>query len=134
MKNQYRSLIAIVALSSMVVAPLAEARRVGGGNSVGMSRNTAPAPQRQAQQQPPTQNNASSQQAAPQPARSGGVGIGTVAGAAVAAGAVGYMMGNSNEAQAAESEPMATSTDNPIASEPVVAEQPSNSMSWLWVV
>lgn len=136
MTTPYHSLIAIVALSAMVAAPLAEARRVGGGNSAGMSRNTAPAPQRQAQpqQQQSAQNTSSQQPAAQPPAqRSGDVGMGTVAGAAVAAGAVGYMMGNANEAQAADTEPMTAVSENPIASEPLATEQPRSEMNWLLV-
>ena len=120
------SLMVALMMTAMVVSPLAEAKRMGGGKSYGMSRssnsNSAPA-----------QRQSVAPAAAPAtPQRSGGMGMGTVAGAALAAGAVGYMVGNSNEAQAAD--PTTQNPENdPTQTQAQPAEQKS-SFAWLWLI
>ena len=138
MNTPTRSLMAALMMTTLAVAPLAEAKRMGGGKSSGMSRSTAP-------NTSSSTNNSAVQSAQPvrpvapvasapmqaAPKASSGVGMGTVAGAAVAAGAVGYMMGSSSDANAA---PTATS-ENPVADPAQAAPaEEKGGFSWLWMI
>lgn len=138
MNTPTRSLMAALMMTTLAVAPLAEAKRMGGGKNSGMSRstqsNTSTSTNNSTAQpvQPVSPVAASPVQAAPKPAS--GIGMGTVAGAAVAAGAVGYMMGSSSDANATP--PTATS-ENPVADPATKASAPAEEqggLGWLWLI
>lgn len=111
MNKRYTHVISAVLMSLIFIAPAAEARRLGGGKSYGMSRQSSSSSQYSGTSSSPSgapvQRYAPSQSApaAPMPApatpQRSGVGMGGLA-AGVAAGAVGgYLLGHSNTAQAA---------------------------------
>ncbi len=89
MKVRQRGLITGIMMAALVVAPLAEAKRAGGGKSHGMSRSAAPT---QSYQQP-RQVTPASNCAGGTPQRSG-PGVGTVVAAGVAGAAVGALAAN----------------------------------------
>jgi len=126
MNTHTRSLLAVLMITTLVLSPLAEAKRMGGGKSYGMSRSsrtnasTAYRPSN-------TSNNTGYQSQRGSAQRSRGIGMGTVAGAAVAAGAAGYVLGHANNAQAAPTPPMSYPTSQPTA-------QPSSGISWFWLI
>lgn len=83
-------LITGIMMAALVVAPLAEAKRAGGGKSHGMSRSAAPT---QSYQQPRQVTPAPQTAPAGTPQRSG-PGVGTVVAAGVAGAAVGALAAN----------------------------------------
>ncbi|MEN9456392.1 MAG: Tim44 domain-containing protein [Neisseriaceae bacterium] len=118
------SLIAMLVVATMATAPLAEAARLGGGKSSGMSRSySRPAPaqnySRPAQPAPQPQY----QQPAPQPQRSG-PGWGGVAAGAAAGAAAGYLLGQSGNNHATA--PNAAPTDAAMAG----SQAPQSSFPW----
>lgn len=92
MQHKTRMLIAVLAASAMLAAPFADAARLGGGKSRGMTRSYTPRPApTQVQPQQPAPISQPLPQAAPQ--RSG-PGWGGVAAGAAAGAAAGYMLGH----------------------------------------
>ncbi|MEW9900436.1 Tim44-like domain-containing protein [Chitinivorax sp. PXF-14] len=92
MQHKTRMLIAALAASAMLAAPFADAARLGGGNSRGMTRSYTPRPAPSRVQPTPSAPISQPQpQAAPQ--RSG-PGWGGVAAGAAAGAAAGYMLGH----------------------------------------
>ena len=83
MEVRQRSLLAGVLMAALVVAPLAEAKRAGGGKSHGMSRSAAPS---QSYQQPRQVTPAPQTAPAGTPQRSG-PGVGSMVAAGVAGAA-----------------------------------------------
>lgn len=55
MEVRQRGLMAALLMASLVVAPMAEAKRAGGGKSHGMSRSVAPSQSSQPRQAAPAQ-------------------------------------------------------------------------------
>jgi len=81
--------ICIALLGATLVATEADAKRLGGGRSVGTQRNVTPAPAKPAQQAAPQQ------QATPQPAQQGsrwGM-LGGILGGLAIGGLLGYLFG-----------------------------------------
>ena len=85
MEVRQRSLMAGILMAALVVAPMAEAKRAGGGKSHGMSRSAAPS---QSYQQPRQATPAPQPTTAPTQQKSGS-GVGKM----VAAGVAGFIMG-----------------------------------------
>jgi predicted lipid-binding transport protein (Tim44 family) len=81
--------IFIALIAGVMVATDADARRLGGGRSVGAQRNVTPAPAKPAQQQAAPQKNA--QPAQPQPSRWGM--LGGILGGLALGGLLGYLFG-----------------------------------------
>lgn len=132
------SLMVALMMTAMVVSPLAEAKRVGGGKSYGMSRSSNSSSYNNSgsstSYSTPQRQSVTPVTPAPTAPQRSGVGMGTVAGAALAAGAVGYMVGNSNEARAAEStaqNPESDPTTNAVQAQP---EEQKRSFAWLWLI
>jgi hypothetical protein len=126
MNTHTRSLLAVFMMTSLALSPLAEAKRMGSGKSSGMSRSSktysgTSTPQRSTYRPSPVPVQPTQ--------RNRGIGMGTVAGAAVAAGAAGYMLGHANTAQAAPT----VATENPISNSPTPAPV-DNGISWFWLI
>ncbi len=135
--------LVIITSASIVLAPLAEAARIGKGRSSGMQRSTQPqaAPAKPAQPaatpQTPGYQPAPVAGAAAQPNR--GMGMGTVLAAGAVGAAAGYMIGQSgNETAAAAPATAAAATDTPAAAAtpatPATPAAPANSMPWGWIL
>ncbi len=85
--------ISIALAGAVVVATDADARRLGGGRSVGVQRNITPAPSRPAQQAAPQQQTAPQQQPV-QPGNRWGM-LGGILGGLALGGFLGYLFGGS---------------------------------------
>ena len=93
-----KTLMVVMMSTTLFAANIAEAKRVGGGRSGGMQRQSAPAPQRNnnVQQQPQQPMQAPAQQ------KSRGMGMmGGVLGGLAAGSLLGYMFGKTNNASGA---------------------------------
>jgi predicted lipid-binding transport protein (Tim44 family) len=141
MNTPTRSIMAALMMTTLAVAPLAEAKRMGGGKSSGMSRSsTSSSASSNYNSTPQPVQPVRPVSAAPAPAASkpsSGIGMGTVAGAAVAAGAVGYMMGSSSDANATPSNTPTATSENPIAdpaSKTTAPPEEKGGFSWLWLI
>ena len=122
MQNKARVAVLAVLMTSLLTAPLAEARRAGGGKSHGMSRSSSSSQSYQ-------QSNSSYQQRqatpAPQqttPQRSG-PGVGTMVAAGVAGAAVGAVAANAMADDQPATEQQAAQT-----------EEKGGIPSWIWVL
>ncbi|MFW1810977.1 Tim44 domain-containing protein [Acinetobacter ursingii] len=131
MEVRQRSLLAGVLMAALVVAPLAEAKRAGGGKSHGMSRSAAPS---QSYQQPRQVTPAPQTAPAGTPQRSG-PGVGSMVAAGVAGAAVGAVAANAlaDDRHSTSPEQQATQQD---AAAQAKAEQEKKSgiPGWLWIV
>ncbi|WP_130803098.1 Tim44 domain-containing protein [Acinetobacter ihumii] len=131
MEVRQRGLLAGIMMAALVVAPLAEAKRAGGGKSHGMSRSAAPS---QSYQQPrqttPAQQAAPTAGAAPQ--RSG-PGVGSMVAAGVAGAAVGAVAANAlaDDRHSNSPEQQATQQD---AAQAQAQEEKKSSFGWLWII
>src|SRR3954463_310299 len=83
--------IFIALIAGVMVATDADARRLGGGRSVGAQRNVTPAPAKPAQQQAVPQKNAQPAQPQAQPSRWGM--LGGILGGLALGGLLGYLFG-----------------------------------------
>ncbi|WP_291354775.1 Tim44 domain-containing protein [Acinetobacter sp. UBA3106] len=121
MEVRQRGLMAGILMAAMVVAPMAEAKRAGGGKSHGMSRSAAPT---QSYQQP-RQVTPVQQPVAPAQQKSGS-GVGKMVAAGVAGAAVGAVAANAladdKNAQAA-SDAQATQQ-----------EEKGGLPGWIWIL
>lgn len=141
--KRFNVVTTLTVMASLMLTPLAEAKRVGGGGNRGMSRSYSnqtyqnqptyrPQPQQPRNYQQPQQN----YQQAQQPQRPAGNGVGRMIGAGVAGAAIGAMAGhalansqheNNNQPnqQLPESVPTTANQNNQQipASAPVTADQ-----------
>lgn len=83
--------ICVALLAGVMVATDAEARRLGGGRSVGVQRNVTPAPAKPAPQQAAPKQNPQAQQPQAQPSRWGM--LGGILGGLALGGLFGYLFG-----------------------------------------
>ncbi|HQZ60276.1 MAG TPA: Tim44 domain-containing protein, partial [Acinetobacter sp.] len=127
MQNKARVAVLAVLMTSLLTAPLAEARRAGGGKSHGMSRSSSSSQSYQ-------QSNSSYQQRqatpAPQqttPQRSG-PGVGSMVAAGVAGAAVGAVAAN---AMADDRNPNSAEQQ---ANQQVPQEEKGGIPSWIWIL
>ncbi|WP_343595071.1 TIM44-like domain-containing protein [Acinetobacter sp.] len=133
MNTRRRGLVASILMATLVVSPLVDAKRVGGGRSHGMTRSVAPS---QSYQQTP------SHQAAPAttysntaPQQKSGSGVGKMVAAGVAGAAVGAIAANAM----ADDRHAATSNGTSAAdSTQQQAQQQKQEKSglpgWIWIV
>ena len=124
MQVHQRGLMTALLMATLVAAPLAEAKRAGGGKSHGMSRSSSTS-QSYNQSQQPRQATPAPQQTVPQ--RSG-PGVGSMVAAGVAGAAVGAVAAN---ALADDKNPTATEQQT---AEQAQQEEKGGIPSWLWVL
>ena len=125
MKVKQRSLVAALLMATLVAAPLAEAKRAGGGKSHGMSRSSSSSQSYNQSQQPRQATPTQQQTTAPQKS---GPGVGSMVAAGVAGAAVGAVAAN---ALADDKNPTATEQQ---AAEQAQQEEKGGIPSWLWVL
>lgn len=131
MKVRQRSLVAAVLMATLAVAPLAEAKRAGGGKSHGMSRSSSSSQSYQQSNQY-SRPAAPAQQPATAPQRSG-PGVGSMVAAGVAGAAVGAVAANA----LADDKPHANSTasSQAVAQEQAVQQEKKGGIpSWIWLI
>ena len=122
MEVRQRSLMAGILMAALVVAPMAEAKRAGGGKSHGMSRSAAPS---QSYQQPRQATPAPQPTTAPTQQKSG-YGIGKMVAAGVAGAAIGAVAANAM----ADDKPAASSADATTQQE----EEKGGIPGWIWML
>lgn len=135
MKSNTRSAITALILATMVLSPLAEAKRLGGGSSYGMNRTSSGSSYGN------NYNGGSSRPyqpaPAPQPAPAKkGPGWGGVA-AGVAAGAIaGSLLSHNNQANATPATATAGQTQNADGtwSQPAKPVEQKSSFPWFWLI
>ncbi|MGV0887077.1 Tim44-like domain-containing protein [Acinetobacter venetianus] len=122
MQVHQRGLMAALLMATLVAAPIAEAKRAGGGKSHGMSRSSSTS---QSYQQPRQATPTQQQTTTPQKS---GPGVGSMVAAGVAGAAVGAVAAN---ALADDKNPTATEQQ---AAEQAQQEEKGGIPSWLWVL
>ena len=122
MQVHQRGLMAALLMATLVAAPIAEAKRAGGGKSHGMSRSSSTS---QSYQQPRQATPTQQQTTSPQKS---GPGVGSMVAAGVAGAAVGAVAAN---ALADDKNPTATEQQ---AAEQAQQEEKGGIPSWLWVL
>ncbi|ENV05218.1 hypothetical protein F967_01967 [Acinetobacter sp. CIP 102637] len=122
MQVHQRGLMAALLMATLVAAPIAEAKRAGGGKSHGMSRSSSTS---QSYQQPRQATPTQQQTTAPQKS---GPGVGSMVAAGVAGAAVGAVAAN---ALADDKNPTATEQQT---AEQAQQEEKGGIPSWLWVL
>ena len=126
MQVHQRGLMTALLMATLVAAPLAEAKRAGGGKSHGMSRSSSTS---QSYQQPRQATPTQQQTTAPQKS---GPGVGSMVAAGVAGAAVGAVAAN---ALADDKNPTATEQQAAEqAAEQAQQEEKGGIPSWLWVL
>lgn len=126
MQVHQRGLMAALLMATLVAAPLAEAKRAGGGKSHGMSRSSSSSqsyqPSRQAAPAP-------QQQTAPQKS---GPGVGSMVAAGVAGAAVGAVAAN---ALADDKQHNPTATEQQTAQQTQQQQEEKGGLpGWIWVL
>ena len=123
MQVHQRGLMAALLMATLVAAPVAEAKRAGGGKSHGMTRSTTTTQSQptttQSYQQPTTKTTTT---------QKSGPGVGSMVAAGVAGAAVGAVAAN---ALADDKNPTATEQQ---AAEQAQQEEKGGIPSWLWVL
>ncbi|WP_445115119.1 Tim44 domain-containing protein [Acinetobacter sp. WZC-1] len=131
MEVRQRSLMAGLLMATLVVAPLAEAKRAGGGKSHGMSRSYS---SNQSYSQPRRATPAQ-QPAAPATApQKSGPGVGGMVAAGVAGAAIGAVAAN---AMADDHNPHAQTNDAELAQQQQAAQQEQQKggiPGWIWLI
>ena len=122
MEVRQRGLMAGLLMAALVVAPMAEAKRAGGGKSHGMSRSAAPT---QSYQQPRQATPAPQPTTAP--AQKSGSGVGKMVAAGVAGAAIGAVAANAM----ADDKPAASGAD---ATAQQQEEEKGGLPSWIWIL
>lgn len=122
MQVHQRGLMTALLMATLVAAPIAEAKRAGGGKSHGMSRSSSTS---QSYQQPRQATPTQQQTTTPQKS---GPGVGSMVAAGVAGAAVGAVAAN---ALADDKNPTATEQQ---AAEQAQQEEKGGIPSWLWVL
>ena len=122
MEVRQRSLMTGILMAALMVAPLAEAKRAGGGKSHGMSRSAAPS---QSYQQPRQAAPAQQPTTAPAQQRSG-PGVGGMVAAGVAGAAIGAVAANAM----ADDDSAASGADATTQQQ----EEKGGLPSWIWIL
>ena len=122
MQVHQRGLMTALLMATLVAAPIAEAKRAGGGKSHGMSRSSSTS---QSYQQPRQATPTQQQTTTPQKSSPG---VGSMVAAGVAGAAVGAVAAN---ALADDKNPTATEQQ---AAEQAQQEEKGGIPSWLWVL
>ena len=121
MEVRQRGLMASLLMAALVVAPMAEAKRAGGGKSHGMSRSAAPS---QSYQQPRQATPAPQPTTAP--AQKSGSGVGKMVAAGVAGAAIGAVAANAM----ADDKPAASGAEATAQQQ----EEKGGLPSWIWIL
>ena len=128
MKVKQRSLVAALLMATLVAAPLAEAKRAGGGKSHGMSRSSSTS---QSYQQPRQATPTQQQTTTPQKS---GPGVGSMVAAGVAGAAVGAVAANA----LADDKPHNPTATEQQATDAQAAqtqqEEKGGIPGWIWVL
>ncbi|MDQ8934785.1 Tim44 domain-containing protein [Acinetobacter rudis] len=127
MQVRQRGLVAAILMATLAVAPLAEAKRAGGGKSHGMSRSNSSSQSYQQSNQY-ARPAAPAQQPATAPQRSG-PGVGSMVAAGVAGAAVGAVAANAL-ADDRHAAPASSATEQAPAQE----EKKGGIPSWIWLI
>ena len=129
MEVRQRGLMAGLLMATLVVAPLAEAKRAGGGKSHGMNRSAAPS---QSYQQP-RQATPAQQPVAPATApQKSGPGVGGMVAAGVAGAAIGAVAAN---AMADDKNPAQTDAAAQQQAQAAQQEEEKGGIpSWIWLI
>ena len=130
MQHKARGAVLALMMSTLLVAPIAEAKRAGGGKSSGMSRTqTSSQSYQQQNNMNRTAQPAAPTQVAPQQQKSGsnvgGMVAAGVAGAAIGAVAMNAMADDNSSASNPGSNPNSTTA---------TTEEESGGMGWLWIL
>lgn len=152
MKTRQRGLIASILMATLVISPLVDAKRAGGGKSQGMQRSVAPS-QSQQQQRYATPNNQYQQQRGPQTApgataataaqQKNGSNVGRMVAAGAAGVAVGAIAANAladdktstssnQQGQSAANNQESQSQNQSAAAQP--EEKKSGIPGWIWII
>lgn len=119
MEVRQRSWVAGLLMATLVIAPMAEAKRAGGGKSHGMSRSATSS---QSYQQP-RQATPAQQPAAPATApQKSGPGVGGMVAAGVAGAAIGAVAAN------------AMADDRPASAAETAQEEKGGIPGWIWIL
>lgn len=124
MQINKHGVVAALMMTALVLSPLAEAKRMGGGKSYGMSRNNSSASRSNSRPTPPPQ-----QQNAPQ--RSG-PGVGGMVAAGVAGAAIGAVAANAMADDPTTNTDPTTATQNGAAS--TAQPEEKKGFGWLWII
>ncbi len=124
MQINKQGVVAALMMTALVLSPLAEAKRMGGGKSYGMSRNNSSASRSNSRPTPPPQ-----QQNAPQ--RSG-PGVGGMVAAGVAGAAIGAVAANAMADDPTTNTDPTTATENGAAS--TAQPEEKKGFGWLWII
>lgn len=131
MEVHQRGLMAGILMAALVVAPLAEAKRAGGGRSVGMSRSATPS---HSYQQPRQATPAQQPAPATAPQRSG-PGVGSMVAAGVAGAAVGAVAANAlADDKSTDPNAQSATNDQKLAAQQQTEEQKGGIPGWLWIL
>ena len=126
MEVRQRGLMAGLLMATLVMMPVAEAKRAGGGKSHGMSRSATPS---KSYQQPRQATPVQQPSAAP---KKSGPGVGTMVAAGVAGAAVGAVAMN-----ALADDDHKQTNDAELAKQQQAAQQQeeeSGGLGWLWFI
>ncbi len=126
MEVRQRGLMAGLLMATLVMMPVAEAKRAGGGKSRGMSRSATPS---KSYQQPRQATPVQQPSAAP---KKSGPGVGTMVAAGVAGAAVGAVAMN-----ALADDDHKQTNDAELAKQQQAAQQQeeeSGGLGWLWII
>lgn len=129
MPNKARGAVLALMTMGLLIAPIAEAKRAGGGKSSGMSR-TQPSSQSQQQNNMNRSSQPAPTQAGAQPQRSGS-NVGGMVAAGVAGAAIGAVAMN---AMADDETAATTNTATNANTTADTAAEDSGSMGWLWIL
>lgn len=125
MQVQQRGIIVSILTLALLAAPLAHAKRAGGGKSMGMSRKATPTQQQQPRQAAP--------QAAPQQQAKPNSNIGGMVAAGVAGAALGAVASN---AMATDQAPQTNEETQALTDSSYGQAQENNAgtPSWVWLL
>ncbi|ENX33436.1 hypothetical protein F889_02096 [Acinetobacter colistiniresistens] len=135
MKAKQRSLVAALLMATLVAAPLAEAKRAGGGKSHGMSRSSSSSQSYNQSYQQPRQAAPAPQQAAPQKS---GPGVGSMVAAGVAGAAIGAVAANAladdKQHNPTATEQQATNAQAAQQQQAQEQEKKGGIPTWMWLL
>ena len=127
MQHKARGAVLALMMSTLLVAPIAEAKRAGGGKSSGMSRTQTSS---QNYQQQSNINRTAPQQAPVQQPQRSGSNVGGMVAAGVAGAAIGAVAMNAM----ADDKPQSASNPGSNPNSTATTEEESGGMGWLWIL
>lgn len=132
MNTRRRGLVASILMATLVVSPLVDAKRVGGGRSHGMTRSVAPS---QSYQKTPSYQTAPASTYSNTAPQKSGSGVGKMVAAGVAGAAVGAIAANAM-ADDRHSNTGATTTNGQTDQQQVQQQEKEKSglPGWIWIV